>query len=343
MESTHLSGGVRVVFDQVRALRARGHEVKVRALFGDHKWYPYPVDIDYVSDLAENQGNLELDVAIGTFWTTVESAMRLPAKLVVHLCQGCEFDFSEFSTFKKDIEAVYAHTVPKLTVGEWLCERIWSRFGKELFPVVCIGEIVDTDMYRPSGWLKNFRKLFSHGFARILIVGMYECSFKGIPIALDAVEQIRREGFQLHLTRVSPVPLSNEERAHTVIDTYHGRISPLKMAEVYREADIFLAPSGIAEGFGLPFAEAIASGLPAVATRITSFLSLGQPHDYAYFVPVGDAKAMAQGLRRLLLDRKLCRHLSRRGTQVVQERFSGATVAKKMEVYFRRVLNNNSS
>jgi len=338
-----MSGGVRVVFDQVRALRARGHEVKIRAQSGDHKWYPYPVDIDYMSDLAENPGNLELDVAIGTFWTTVESAMRLPAKLVVHLCQGCEFDCREFSQFKKDIEAVYAHTIPKLTVGEWLCERIWSRFGKELFPVVCIGQIVNTDMYRPSGWLKYFRNLFNHGFARILIVGMYECSFKGIPIALDAVEQIRREGFQLHLVRVSPLPLSNEERAHTIIDTYHERISPLKIAEVYREADIFLAPSGIAEGFGLPFAEAIASGLPAVATRIPSFLSLSQPHDYAYFVPEGDVPAMAKGLRRLLTDRRLRRRLSRRGTQVVQDRFSGTAVAKKLEVYFRRRLHNDSS
>lgn len=54
LESTNLSGGVRVVFDQTRALRERGHEVKVRALFGDHMWYPYSVDVDYVSDLASN-------------------------------------------------------------------------------------------------------------------------------------------------------------------------------------------------------------------------------------------------------------------------------------------------
>lgn len=332
-----------MIFDQVRALRARGHEVKVRALFGDHRWYPYPVDVDYVRDLAEDADNMELDVATGTFWTTVESAMRLPAKLVVHLCQGCEFDCTEFSTFKEDIEAVYAHTVPKLTVGEWLCERIWSRFGKDLFPVFCVGQIVDTDMYHPPGWLKNLRKSFRHGFARILVVGTYECSFKGIPIALDAVEQIRREGFRLHLTRVSPLPLSNQERTHTVIDTYHERISPLKMAAVYKEADIFLAPSTIAEGFGLPFAEAMASGLPTVATHIPSFLSLDQPHDYAYFVPEGEAKAMAEGLRRLLMDGRLRRRLSRRGAQVVQDRFSGAAVAKKLEVYFRRMLNNNSS
>lgn len=51
LESTNLSGGVRVVFDQTRVLRERGHEVKVRALFGDHMWYPYSVDVDYVSDL----------------------------------------------------------------------------------------------------------------------------------------------------------------------------------------------------------------------------------------------------------------------------------------------------
>ncbi len=332
-----------MVFDQVRALRARGHEVKVRALFGDHRWYSYPVDVDYVRDLAEDVDNVELDVAVGTFWTTVESAIRLPARLVVHLCQGCEWALPEHSSFKEDIEAVYAHPIPKVTIGTWLSDQICARFGKDSFPVVCVGQIVDTDLYSRPCWLKNCWKLFRHGFKRILVIGIYESSVKGIPIALDAVEQIRREGFRLHLTRVSPLPLSNQERTHTVIDTYHERISPLKMAAVYREADVLLAPSGIAEGFGLPFAEAMASGLPTVATHIPSFLSLGQPRDYAYFVPDGDAKAMAEGLRQLLLNRKLRYRLSKRGVEVVHGHFSRGAVAKKLEVCFRRMLNNNSS
>ena len=48
LESADLGGGVRVVFDQARTLSAIGHEVVIRACFGDHSWYPYPVNIRYV-------------------------------------------------------------------------------------------------------------------------------------------------------------------------------------------------------------------------------------------------------------------------------------------------------
>lgn len=338
LESSDLSGGVRVVLDQVRAMRLRGHEVRVRARFGDHTWYPYPLDIEYVTDLAEPSNDVELDVAIATFWTTVEAAMRLPARLAVHLCQGCEFDCPEFLSFKGNIEAVYRHRLPKLTVGEWLSERIRSRFGADRFPVACIGEIVDTDMYRPDGRKTPTKSALSNSVPHILIVGMFESSAKGVSIALDAVEQLRQQGFRLHLTRVSPLPLSGEERAHTVIDAYHEWISPLKMAEIYRSADIFLAPSTGAEGFGLPFAEAMAIGLPTVASRIPSFLSLGPPHDYAYFVTVGDPTAMAEGLWRLLVDADLREQLGRRGAQVVKGRFSAAAVAKKLETVLQEML-----
>lgn len=342
LESSHLSGGVRVVFDQVRALRGLGHEVRVCARFGDHRWYPHPMEIEYLRDLADAPAIAGTDVAIATFWTTVKAAMQLPARMGVHLCQGCEFDCAEFFSFKEAIEAVYGLPVPKLTVGEWLSERIRSRFGAERFTIDCIGEIVDTDLYRPDERAAHPEKDLSGGTVRVLIVGMYQCSFKGVSTALDAVERLRQEGLPLHLTRVSPLPLSPEERTHTAIDTYHERISPLRMAEVYRSADIFLAPSTEAEGFGLPFAEAMASGLPTVASRISSFLSLGPPHDYAYFVPVGDATAMAEGLRRLILDPNLRRRLSRRGPEVVMDRFSAAGVARRLEKTLREMLNRQA-
>jgi len=300
------------------------------------------MDVAYVTDLAEPWDDWEPDVAIGTFWKTVEAAMRLPTRQAVHLCQGCEFDCAEFLPFKDAIEAVYRHPLPKLTVGEWLCERIRSHFGADRFPVACIGEIVDTDLYRPDGRTRLTEDAFVNGLAHILIVGMYGCSFKGVSTALDAVEQVRQQGFRIHLTRVSPLPLSREERTHTVIDAYHERISPLKMAEIYRSADIFLAPSTGAEGFGLPFAEALASGLPTVASRIPSFLSLGPPHDYAAFVPVGDATAMAEGLRRVILDPDLRRRLSRRGPEVVMDRFSAAGVARRLERTLREMLNRQA-
>ncbi len=53
-----------------------------------------------------------------------------------------------------------------------------------------------------------------------------------------------------------------------------------------------------AEGFGLPLAEAIASGAPCIASDIPSLRESGA--DAALFTPVGDSEALAQAIARTL-------------------------------------------
>jgi phosphatidylinositol alpha-mannosyltransferase len=110
------------------------------------------------------------------------------------------------------------------------------------------------------------------------------------------------------------------------------------MARLYHQADLLLAPSHSPEGFGLPFAEALASGLPAVATAIPSYLSLSEVRDYAWFVPEGDAEAMAKGVKKLLLDVPYRRRLNKRGPSVVRARFNKTVVAQRLESSFERWL-----
>lgn len=340
LESTELGGGVRVVLDQARALRRRGHQVRVLALRGHHRWYPYKIDVQYVADFRAGPLPDPLDVVVATFWTTVEPALQVPARLAVHLCQGCEWSFPEYAPLKDHIEHAYALPIPKLTIGPWLNQQIQERFGPDRFPVACVGQIVDTQLHRPptTGW-DHLRRRRRRGPPRVLVVGLYESWFKGIAIALDAVAQARASGLRLRVVRVSTLPLSDRERAHTRIDDYRHRISPRAMAKLYRQADVLLAPSRPPEGFGLPFAEALASGLPAVATRISSYLSFDPTPDYAYFVPEGDSSALAEGLQRVLEDDALRRRLARRGMQVVRRQFSPAAVAERIETSLIRWLN----
>jgi glycosyltransferase involved in cell wall biosynthesis len=343
LETTELHGGVRIVFDQARALAARGHQVLVRACQGDHGWYPYPVDVQYVSDLRQPGDGFNPEVVVGTFWTTVPSAMDLGARLVVHFCQGCEWEMPEYEALKADIESVYARPIPKITIGPWLNTRIWERFGRDNFPLESVGQVVDTNLYHPPLIEKIKSRLFPGVPRRILVVGIHEAWVKGISIALEAVEMLRSDGFDLHLTRVSTLPLSTLEQERFHPDIYHHCLTPVQMAEVYQQADIFLAPSRSAEGFGLPFVEALATGLPAVATSIPSHLSMDNRTDYACFVPEGDSMAMADGLRQLLEDENRCLALSRRAVEVVQNQFQPDAVACRLEACFQRWLNGQEN
>ena len=340
LETTELCGGVRVVFDQARALAQRGHQVSVRALKGEHSWYPYPVQVEYVSQLSQ-PFLTEPDVVVGTFWTTIDPAIKIMAPLTVHLCQGYEGAFQEYSHIVRAIEAVYLIPIPKITIGEWLSDQLKAHFGAQMFPIFCIGQIVDTDLFHPSPYIWHRLWSFCRPPFRILIAGLYESSCKGVADALKAVAIMRQQGEPVYVIRVSTGKLSREEASITEIDEYHTMISPSAMASLYRRVHLFLAPSRKAEGFGLPFAEALASGLPVVATMIPSHLSFSRKKDYACFVPEADPEAMAQSASHVLHNRALRHSLQRRGPSVIRRRFRADEVARGLEAVFMRLISND--
>jgi glycosyltransferase involved in cell wall biosynthesis len=78
-----------------------------------------------------------------------------------------------------------------------------------------------------------------------------------------------------------------------------GRISDADLAVVFRGAAALVAPSR-AEGFGLPLVEAMALGVPVVASDIPPFREVAG--DAAVLVPVADAAALADALAHVLTD-----------------------------------------
>lgn len=333
LESTELWGGVRTVFDEARALRKRGHAVSIRALFGDHRWYPHKVSVDYVNDLSvpfRDQASLP-DIVVATFWTTVQAALRLKRPLTFHYCQGYEADSIEYASLKEEIDKTYRLPLPKLTTGEWLANRLREGFGHNAFNIYSIGQIVDLDIFKPPPFWRQLLPGKAEGTPRILICGLFEASVKAITDALHAVAILRRKGHKVHLTRVSTVDTSHREREITEIDEYHVHVPPALMPDIYRSSHLYIAPSLAHEGFGLPFAEALACGTPAVATAIPSHLSFSERHDYALFVPEGDPPSIAEAALEIMHNAALRKRLRKRGIEEVNRNFRSKLIAARWE------------
>ena len=333
LESTELCGGVRVVFDQARLLLKRGHQVVIRAKQGSHSWYHHPIDIVYFDDLAAPfSGVARPDVVIATFWTTVKSALALDCPKTFHFCQGYEGDIIEYADIKQNIEDIYRLPIVKLTVGKWLTTRLQEIFGQSCFPVHTIGQIIDTQLFVPPPFpFARLWRQFAKRSAKILLMGMFESKVKGIPDALHAIRLLKQQGVKLRVTRVSSNALTEDEQKITTIDHYLSNVPPGAIASLYHTHDIMLSPSLSQEGFGLPFAEALASGLPCIATAIPSHSSFDSMHDYAVFVPPSDPEAMAQAIIALLNDPKQQSYLRQRGPQLVRQIFPEASVAEQLE------------
>ena len=111
-------------------------------------------------------------------------------------------------------------------------------------------------------------------------------------------------------------------------------LSTREMTRLMHSCDILIAPNHREEGFGLPAAEALASGIPTVLTAIPSHQSWDERHDYALFAPEENAVELGEKLIELLGDSGLREKLRVRGREVA-EQWHADQVADRLEKFFR--------
>lgn len=320
MEDTDLSGGVRVQLAHADALIERGHHVTIATRGAPLTWSGSRAEWRYVDHFGQLHAD-DYDFIVGTFWPTVRPAFDLDPEKAVHLCQGFEGQFSYYQELREQIEATYRLPIPKLVVSRSLIE-ICNQFWPD---VTYIGQIVDEHFFRGSFPADNDP-------LRVLLTGAWQIDIKGVQEGYGAASHARWHGHRFDLIRVSPWIPSREEPSDTAAE-FHVAISTSEMTKLVHSCDIFLAPNHHEEGFGLPAAEALAAGLPAILTRIPSFLSFADDQDFALFVEEGDAIQMGDCLIELLVDESARTKVRRQGRNVA-EQFRAHNTARRLEEFF---------
>lgn len=138
------------------------------------------------------------------------------------------------------------------------------------------------------------------GKPRILFVGEIGVR-KGIAYLLEAFASLSANA-ELHM--VGPVEpgfetvLARHPLASVVL---RGPLSGRTLSHAYADADIFCLPS-VEEGFGMVLGEALAAGLPVVATNVTGASELIESGREGILVPPADVSALRDALRMLIDD-----------------------------------------
>jgi glycosyltransferase involved in cell wall biosynthesis len=94
--------------------------------------------------------------------------------------------------------------------------------------------------------------------------------------------------------------------------------------EVYRlysAMDVVAVPS-LFEGFGLTAAEAMAAGRPVIASDVDGLREVVEDGITGIITPLGDSKALAGSLTKLLENPELRDEMGQRGHEVVEKKFS---------------------
>jgi glycosyltransferase involved in cell wall biosynthesis len=195
-----------------------------------------------------------------------------------------------------------------LCVSESTARDLASRYPETRGRVAVARNGVDRE-FRPTSdpaAAERTRRRFAAGRRFVLYLGTLEPR-KNVETLVGACERLwarRRARPDLVLAGGSGWKSGTLHR-RIARSAYRDKIhvagyAPRSLAvELYRAAEVFAYPS-LAEGFGLPVAEAMACGVPVVASDIESLREVGG--DAAIFVPPGDAAAFAREIERALED-----------------------------------------
>jgi glycosyltransferase involved in cell wall biosynthesis len=111
---------------------------------------------------------------------------------------------------------------------------------------------------------------------------------------------------------------------------FEGFVSHEKLPPYLWASDIFVRPS-LSEGMGNSFIEAMAAGLPVIATPVGGIIDFLRDGETGLFCEVGNPKSIAQKVAKLMKDFESRDYIVRTAQKMVTEKYDWDFVAAQMK------------
>jgi N-acetyl-alpha-D-glucosaminyl L-malate synthase BshA len=225
-------------------------------------------------------------------------------------------------------------------VSEYLRRETVRRFDIPAESIEVIPNFVDLERYRRDLEGCHRSQLAPDGEKIV----MHISNFRPVKRVDDAVRVFARASRRVpaRLVLVGDGPTRGlaqkvaEEEGVAARVTFLGKQS--SVAELLACADVLLLPSE-SEAFGLVALEAMACGVPVVATAVGGVPELVPDGEAGFLLPLGDVAAMADAVVTLLTDPARWQAASAAAREVAT-RFSADRIVPRYEALYRRVLSS---
>ena len=220
------------------------------------------------------------------------------------------FEGRVYSLLAPLLRPIWRKVDRRLAVSEAARYSVCSRMGHVPVDIVPNGADVDVFAGATAAQLPPGR--------RLLFVGRLEPR-KGFPVAVRAFAALASQYPDLQLVvvgdgeqrdAINELPAQIKARVHML-----GRVTYEALPTYHRAADIFISPATGSESFGIVLVEAMAAGLPLVASDIAGYREVVRHNREGLLVRPSDHTALANGVRQLLDNPDLARSLGANGAR----------------------------
>ena len=222
------------------------------------------------------------------------------------------------------------------TPSRWLAEEAFRQLGlPRESSIEVIPNFVDTQRFRPA----------RHEIAPAERVLVHVSNFRPLKRVDDVVRifaRVRGEmPARLHLVGDGPERPRVEALVHSLgladdVKFFGERADVVK---ILQESDVFLLPSET-ESFGLGALEAMACGVPVVASNVGGLPEVVWNGETGFLSPVGNVEEMAKQVRRLLTDVDLHARMSRAARSRAEAHFQLEPAVDRYQAVYRRVVGD---
>jgi glycosyltransferase involved in cell wall biosynthesis len=277
-----------------------------------------------------------------TFYVAACKVFRIPCALQLHY--SFRLFYSSCSRIPRRLVLWVLHLA---TVFVVICkddQQFLKGIGATRIRSTYLPNCVDVQgLQLSSGEFLRARK--RGGDLEVLFLGGSDTKRKGLPELLKAIPAIAQRFPEVRFRLVAVPPdlvasvLPSEHLGRCLIE---GWVAGRDKTERLARADLFVLPT---HGEGMPIAilEAMAAGLPIVATEVAGIPDMVRNEQEGLLIPLGDVPALAEAIMRLFRSPDLRNAMGRRAAKRVMQEYDLSRGVENWEHLYRSLLKNTSS
>lgn len=271
----------------------------------------------------------EFDV-VHAHWLIPQGIMQMSVKDTPYIVTGHGGDVTSLnkgilkSMKLKCLERAKAITVVSDALQDYV-KQLYPNQKTSIIPMGC-----DVSRFSSEHRKENF---FGQGDRKVVLFVGRLAEKKGVTYLIDAMKKV--DNAVLVIVGKGDLEPGLRQQAKALGDkvVFAGPKTHDELPEIYASADVFVAPSvtaadGDKEGFGLVILEAMASGVPVVASRSGGIVDIVKDEENGLLCDEKDVEKLSVNISRVLEDEALSAKLKTAAGHTV-EQYSYDNISKR--------------